>query len=97
MSHYLSKRMREIDACRHSYWYNDIAALESINVELVNALTRLRDAEKDCIALRHFDVGLEEWADVKEVKHAQIHADTILASVQCESYSQAIARIIAKA
>ena len=46
--------------------------------ELLEALERLRNAEKDCIALRNFDVGFEEWADVAELKEAQSEADTAI-------------------
>lgn len=42
---------------------------------LLEALLRLRKAEKDCIALRHWDEGFEEWADVAELKEAQQAAD----------------------
>ena len=43
--------------------------------DLLEALERLRNAEKDCVALRNFDVGFEDWADVAELKEAQSEAD----------------------
>jgi len=52
-----------------------VAALETANADLLEALERLRLAEKDCMALRNWDKGFEDWADVAELKEAQAEAD----------------------
>ena len=46
MSHTLSKEMRKMNACVHSYWYSDIEAIETRNIEVTRALDNLMSALK---------------------------------------------------
>ncbi len=50
--------------------------------ELLEALNRLRLAEKDCRALRNWDQGFEDYADVAELKEAQAEADEAISKAK---------------
>ena len=52
---------------------------------LLEALKRLRSAEKDCNALRNWDEGFEDWADVAELKEAQSMADKAIRKAEEQS------------
>ncbi|TET84642.1 MAG: hypothetical protein E3J37_03415 [Anaerolineales bacterium] len=55
------------------------------HAELLEALKRLRLAEKDCNALSNWDEGFEDWADVAELKEAQKDADEAIRHAEEQS------------
>lgn len=58
-----------------SHLTEEQARLIAVVPDLLEALKRLRRAEKDCIALRNWDRDFEDWADVIELNEAQAAAD----------------------
>jgi hypothetical protein len=56
----------------------EIAALKAIAERLAGAIKRMKAARDDCVALRNWAVGFEDWSDVEEVLAANTDGDAAL-------------------
>jgi hypothetical protein len=57
---------------------SELAALKAIAERLAGAIKRMKAAREDCVALRNWAVGFEDWADVEEVLEANTEGDAAL-------------------
>ncbi len=80
----LDKKTKDFRAFREArIGYDYITRGEILEAEIAalkRAGNRVRNAEKDCIALRNWQIGFEDWADVEELKTAWAGLDALLAT-----------------